>query len=108
MSEIQLTQRDYLAVIHAADAIGAIPEVLDALTDFAALSIQSGETQQGADILAFVLLQSTLAYETQSKAETLFDDLCAWICPCVIWDAHAFAREVDLADIIWYITPDAA
>lgn len=105
MSDIQLTPKDYLSAIQAADSINAIHEIYDALVGLSACYMADGLTQEAADILAFVLLQADIAQDIHDTAEELFEDLESWICPRVIYDAKVFAREVDLEDIIWYVLP---
>jgi|GEM_PF-1277470 len=105
MSDIQLTQRDYLAAIQAAQSINATHELYDALVGLCGCYIEQGLTQEASDVLAFVLLQNDLAVDTYDTAIEYFEDLESRICPRVILDAKTFAQEVDLEDIIWYVLP---
>jgi len=100
-----LTQHynDYLASIRASYAIGARGDLYDAMTRLAELNIGQGETQMGTDLLAFVLRQSDVPTDIHERAFDLFDDLERRICPRVIWDAKAFAEDMDMQGMVEYI-----
>lgn len=105
------TQKDLHIALKAALAINATCEVLDVMTDIAAGYIQQGYTQEGADVLAFVLIQALLMPDTRSRAEELFAELETRLCPRVLWDAREFAALATLDDVVEYIflphEPDA-
>jgi len=97
----QLT--DYLASIRASYAIHATGELYSAMTDLADLYRQAGDTQFASDILAFVLLQDDVPTDIYEQAFESFDDMERRICPRVIWDAKAFAQDMDMQGMVEYI-----
>ncbi len=97
------TESELLMALKTAVAIDASAEILDVMTHIAAHYIAQGYTQEGADVLAFVLLQPHIAEDTHEMALDLFEDLETHICPRVIVDATEFARLATLNDIIEYI-----
>lgn len=97
------TERDYLAAIRAAHSIGASGEVLDALVGLADVYIERGETQEGADVLAYVLRQAQAAPATRAHAQESWDTLETYICPRVLLDAADFASKAALSDLIEYV-----
>jgi len=103
---IQSTEKDYLASIRVAHAIHAQGELWYAMTQLAELYIKREWTQEASDILAFVLLQADVSPATYEQAYELFDDLERSICPRVIWDAKAFAQEMDLEGMMDYLLAD--
>lgn len=92
--------------LKAAVAIGATGEALDAMTGIAAHDIAQGETQAGADVLAYVLRHSDTQPDTHARAAELFEDLETRICPRVILDAREFAIYVDFEDMLFYVLGD--
>jgi hypothetical protein len=98
-----LTERDLLASIRAAWAIEAHSEILDAITQLACIYIERGLTQDGADVLAFVLRQPNLPGDTFERARDAYEDLESYICPRVLLDAQDFASKATLQDIIDYV-----
>lgn len=98
-----MTEKDFLVRIRAAHSLNAIAELLDALTDLAAFYIERGETQEGADVLAFVLQQTNAAPDTQEAAHVHWEDLERYICPRVLLDAEDFAAKATLNDLIEYV-----
>jgi hypothetical protein len=107
----ELTEKDLHIALKAAVAINATAEALDVMTDIAAGYIAQGDTQEGADVLAFVLLQPLLMPDSRMRAEDLFEDLESRICPRVLWDAREFASLATFEDVVEYIflphEPDA-
>lgn len=95
--------KDYRASIHASYTIHAYGELYDAMTRLATFYIEQGETQLASDILAFVLLQTDLPNDIYEQAYELFDDLERRICPRVIWDAKAFAQDMDMQGMVEYV-----
>ena len=96
-------EKDYLASIRASYAINATDELWYGMTQLAQLYIQREWTQEASDILAFILLQADVPQDTYDTAEALFDDLERSICPRVIWDAKAFASDMDLIGMVEYM-----
>lgn len=102
MSEY-LTEKGLLATIKAALAVEATHETLDAMVYLAAVYIEEGQTQEGADLLAYILRREDAASDTLERAEEVWDDLARWICPRVLLDAEDFASKASFADIVEYI-----
>lgn len=94
---------DYQAAIRAAYGMGNNNELFYAMTQLAQWFIARDWMQTASDILAFVLRQADVASDTYELAFELFDDLERRICPRVIYDAKAFAQEVDLAEMIAFV-----
>jgi len=92
------------ALLRAARAVDAVADCLAALTGLAAHSIARGETQEGADVLAWVLRQPALSDETREIAQDLWDELAARMCPRVLLDAADFAAYATLDDLCEYVT----
>ena len=103
MSDIPLQEQDYLVAIKAASALQATLEILDAIVGLATCWIAYGDTQAGADILAFVLRQPEITPETYALAEEHWLELESRICPRVLFDAKAFAQEITLPDMLAYV-----
>jgi hypothetical protein len=95
-----LTEQGLLTTIKAALAIDATHELLDSLVYLAAVYIEQGQTQEGADILAYTLRCEDVASETYARAEEVWEDLACWICPRVLLDAEDFASKANFEDII--------
>ena len=93
----------YLASIRASHAIHAKDELCYAMTQLAELYIERGWTQTAADILAFILLQKDVPSDIDEQAHELFDNLEGSICPRVIWDAKAFASDMDWLGMVEYM-----
>jgi hypothetical protein len=93
----------YIASIRAAYAIAAHGELYDAMTQLAEQYIHQGDTQIACDILAFILLQNDVPVDVHEHAWDMFDMLERSICPRVIWDAKAFAHDMDLQGIVDYV-----
>lgn len=100
---VKQTEKDYLASIRASYAIHAMDELWYGMTQLAELYIKRGWTQEASDILAFILLQDDVPADTYTQAEELFDDLERSICPRVIWDAKAFASDMDVVGMVEYV-----
>lgn len=98
-----LTEKDLLISLKAAHALGAIHEILATMTDIAAQYNAQGLTQEGADILAFVLRNPYTPEDILEAAEDHWDDLASWICPRVLVDAEDFGSKATLDDVIEYI-----
>jgi len=91
------------AEIRAALSLDAEAALLDAMIAWAALMIERGMTQEGADVLAWVLRQTALPSDAREQAEEIWEELAAYICPRVLLDAQDFAAAAEQADLIEYI-----
>ena len=96
-----LTEKDLLISIKAAKSLNATYDILDALTQLARVYIKRGETQEGADILAYVLRCAAPA-DVLDHAQALWDDLARYICPRVLLDAEDFGSKATLDDVLEY------
>ncbi|MBC8099243.1 MAG: hypothetical protein H7Y11_07350 [Armatimonadetes bacterium] len=76
--------------------MGMTAEALAALTDLAVLMVTHGKTTEAANTLAYVMRHPDVPYETFDRAEDLFIDLEAQLCPRVISDAQALASSLTL------------
>ena len=94
----------WFALLQAARAIDATADSLAALVGLAAHWIERGETQEAADILAWVLRHLSLSDTARDAAQSLWDGLATWICPRVLLDAADFAQYATFDDICEYIT----
>ena len=98
------TEKDYISSIHVAYTIGVKDELWYAMLRLAEIHIHHGDTQKASDILAFILLQEhNISSDIYEEAFELFDDLERRICPRVIWDARAFANDMDIQGMVEYI-----
>ncbi|MAU10436.1 MAG: hypothetical protein CL607_11485 [Anaerolineaceae bacterium] len=97
------TEKELLTHLKMALAINADAEVMHLLTELACMYISQGLTQEGADVLAFVLRQPELAADTHQQATDVYDDLASYICPRVLLDAQEFASKAHLTDIVDYV-----
>lgn len=79
-------------VIRAAQGIGATHEVLANLTDYAALLISYELKTEAANLLAVVMNHPDIPFDTYDRADDLFIQLEAELCPRVIADARSDAR----------------
>ena len=98
-----LTEKDLFISIRMALAINALRDALDSMTRLAGIWIERGETQEGADILAFVMRHRDTASDTEALAQELWDDLATYRCPRVLVDAEDFGKKATLEDMIEYI-----
>lgn len=103
---IQQTAKDYLTSIRASYAINATDELWYAMTQLAQHYVKEDWTQTASDILAFILLQADVPADIHEQAYDLFDNLERSICPRVIWDAKAFASDMDLMGMVDYLLKD--
>ncbi len=102
MSNI-INEKEILSAIKAGMAIQARDEVLYALVQMAALYIERGLTQEGADVLAFVMRCADVPEDIEESAIELWEDLERWICPRVLLDAESFAKKAYLEDVVEYV-----
>ncbi len=98
-----MQERDWLLIVRAADGMSARAEALDAMTNLAQIYIERGETQEGADVLAFVLRCPDAAADTREQAQEAWDDLARYICPRVLLDAEDFASKASYDDLLDYV-----
>lgn len=103
-SPLATPETHWSALLQAARAINAPADSLAALVGLAAHWIARGETQEAADVLAWVLRQPALSTTTQESAQDLWDELATWICPRVLLDAADFAQYATFDDICEYVT----
>ncbi|MGB7339142.1 MAG: hypothetical protein WBC91_09645 [Phototrophicaceae bacterium] len=103
----QTPQDDLLVSLKAGMAIQARDDVLHTFVLFAADYIEQGLTQEGADVLAFVLRCEALPDDIEEQALDLWEDLERWICPRVLLDAEDFGKKAYLEDVVDYIVAGA-
>jgi len=103
LTPLSTPESHWYTLLQAARTINARADCLAAFVGLAAHSIARGETQEGADILSWVLRQSFLSFTTRDNAQMLWDDLAAWICPRVLLDAEDFASKATFDDICEYV-----
>lgn len=97
------TEKTLLVSLKAAQSLNARHEVLATMTAIGAHYKAQGMTQEGADILAFVLRHRATPPDVAALAQDHWDDLARWICPRVLLDAEDFASKATLEDVIAYI-----
>lgn len=78
----------------------SIPSALARVVDIAELRIAAGDTTPAANALAFVMLHPAAGPVIGDRAEDLFLELEATICPRVIVDAQAYARTLTLPKLL--------
>jgi hypothetical protein len=100
---MQLTEKQLLAALKSSLAINALADALDVMTQIAAVYIADGMTQEGADVLAYVMRHPATPDDVQERALDHWDDLECWICPRVLLDANDFASKAHFDDIVEYI-----
>jgi hypothetical protein len=97
------TTKALLVTLRAACAIDATDEALDVLVELAAVYIQQGLTQEGADVLAYLRHRRSVPADIQARALDLWEDLARWICPRVLLDADDFGSKATFADVVEYV-----
>jgi len=98
-----LSEKDLILSLKASVAIQAENDALDLFVQIANVYIARGQTQEGADILAYILQRENSPDDIINSAEELWDDLARWICPRVLYDAEIFGRKAYFEDIVEYI-----
>jgi hypothetical protein len=98
-----MTENDLLITIKAAKALNATGAILDNLTQLAAVYIERGETQEGADVLAYILSCENIPDDILDHAQAQWDDLARYICPRVLLDATDFGKKATLDDVLDYV-----
>ncbi|MBC6937502.1 MAG: hypothetical protein DWB42_16945 [Chloroflexi bacterium] len=73
--------------------------VMDTLIKIAELLIEKLEKERAVEILAFVLCYP-MRPESRARAETLYLELEAELCPRVLLDARRLADELTLDDLL--------
>ena len=96
-------EKEILSTIKAGMVIQARDEVLHSLVQMAGLYIESGLTQEGADVLAFIMRCEDIPDDIEESAIDLWEDLERWICPRVLLDAENFAKKAYLEDVVEYV-----
>jgi hypothetical protein len=97
-----LTEQDLIRNIRFAHQMNAQHELMECLIEWSTGQIHIGNTQEAADILAFLLLQA-LPHDLKERTEELFDELTQRYCPRVITDAKDFANKAHWRDILEYV-----
>ncbi|MBK8135956.1 MAG: hypothetical protein IPK52_08965 [Chloroflexi bacterium] len=87
-------------LVSAARAMDALVEVYARLIDLAALMVEHGKKSEAAAILAYIMHQPDVPYDEYDRADDLWIDLEAELCPRVISDARADATFMTLRGII--------
>lgn len=100
---MSLTESDLRLSIQAGLAIQSPHAVLESLVQLAAVYIDKGNTQEGADILAYLLHRLDTPQDIKEQGQVLWDDLATWICPRVLYDAEDFGRKAALEDVVDYV-----
>src|SRR5688572_5256209 len=98
-----MTESDLLLAIKAGVAITSPHELLECLVQLAALYIKAGRSQEGADILAYVLHRQDTPQNIKAAGQELWDALATWICPRVLLDAEDFGTKAALEDVVEYV-----
>ncbi|MBI5668172.1 MAG: hypothetical protein HZC41_09210 [Chloroflexi bacterium] len=73
--------------------------VMDTLVKIAELMVSKQDKERAVEILVFVA-QYPLRPETRLRAEAMYNNLEAEVCPRVIVDAHTLANELTLDDLL--------
>ena len=112
MTNISIAQ-DTITSLKASTALKNKVQTLDLFVQVAEVYIAQGLTQEGADVLAYVLQYEQTPDDIFDMAEDLWEDLACWICPRVLLDAAGFVTAVDAmsdagADIAVQQAQDAA
>jgi hypothetical protein len=77
----------------------AISSVLDILVKMAEFMVEKAEKERAVEILT-IALEYPLREETRKRAEVLYDDLAAELCPRVFLDAKTLAQQITLDDLL--------
>lgn len=106
-AERRAAERRHQVAIRAALSIEAYYEALEQVVALAAAYIEHGWTQEGADLLAYVLQHAErLPEDIVEQAQEQHDDLARYICPRVLLDAADFGQKATFDDILEYIFSD--
>jgi hypothetical protein len=102
MADETMNERDYRVALRAALAINATGEALEALANIGAAFVRRGLTQEGANVLVYVMHHPDVRYDTFDQAEDLFMQLEEHACPRLIEDARSFRLGKSLAVVAAY------
>lgn len=83
----------------------ALLMVMDTLIKIAELLISKQDKERAVEIITFVLLYP-LRPESRLRAEVLYNNLAAELCPRVLADAHTLANDLTLDDLLAAIISD--
>jgi hypothetical protein len=100
MDDLNADVKKLHVLVSAAHAMGALGEVYARLVDLAALMITDGKKDEAASVLAYVMHQPDVPYDVYDRADDLWIELEAEICPRVILDARTDATFMTLRGII--------
>lgn len=98
-----LPEKDYRIALKAALAINAVGEALDTMAWLAQRWLERGSTQEGANLLVFVMNHPDVRYDTFDRAEEIFLELETHACPRVLLDAKEFVLGKTLTTMATYI-----
>lgn len=84
----------------------AILSVLDILVKMAEYMVEKDEKERAVEILT-ITLEYPIREETRKRAELLYEDLAAELCPRVITDAQTLAQELTLDDLLEALLSEA-
>ena len=102
MTNISIAQ-DTITSLKASTALKNKVQTLDLFVQVAEVYIAQGLTQEGADVLAYVLQYEQTPDDIFDMAEDLWEDLACWICPRVLLDAETFGKKAYFKDVVEYI-----
>lgn len=77
----------------------ALLMVMDTLIKMAELMTSKGEKERAVEILT-IALQYPMRQGSKIRAETLYNELEAELCPRVMLDAQTLAQEITLDDLL--------
>jgi hypothetical protein len=98
-----MNEKDLLLAIKAGLAIHSPYDVLDCFVQLATVYVEAGRTQEGADVLAYLLHRIDTPQDIKAAGQELWDDLARWVCPRVLMDAEDFGRKAALEDVVAYV-----
>lgn len=98
-----MSKGELIVSLKAGMAIQSRDDVLNTLVMIADGYIQQGLTQEGADVLAYVMRCQTVPEDIEERALDLWEDLERWICPRVLLDAENFGKKAYLEDVVEYV-----
>ena len=84
----------------------AIFSVLDILVKMAEFMVEKGDKERAVEILT-ISLEYPLRDESRKRAEALYNDLAAELCPRVLLDAKTLAKDITLDDLLEVILSEA-
>lgn len=103
MPENEFAEKDHRIALKAALVIEANGDALEAMLNIAIQWLQRGLTQEGVNLLAFVLHHPDIRHETYDRAEEIFLDLETQLCPRVIEDAKTFRLGKSINTVAAYV-----